>query len=191
MAVNHETTLSPPDPIPDTVNPDVKPETTTGKTPSKSLDPTIATEKEIAPYLESLSRAIITAINTRNFNPSSHPWSEVADTIETNRDAAPKASRPLSKHHLLGVFSWLQTQFPDHRIEVDSVSVVVHKAFVWSRKGSTAEVFINAQATGGPGFPLGVQRKYVNVFEFRFTEERWLAVRETLIDGMGDFMVSP
>ncbi|KAK4621739.1 hypothetical protein CLAFUW4_06829 [Fulvia fulva] len=189
MAVNHEIPVSPPDSMAGITEPAIKPEATSDTTQDTNLDPSIASEKEIAPHLESISRGIINAINTRNFDATSSPWIHVANSIETNRDSGPKGSRTVTKADLLAVFSWLGTEFPDYRIEIDSVSVVVHKAFVWSRKGCTAEVFINAQATGGPGFPLGVQRKYVNVFEFKFGEGRWLAVRETLIDGMGDFMV--
>ncbi|EME43247.1 hypothetical protein DOTSEDRAFT_35551 [Dothistroma septosporum NZE10] len=96
---NQVVTTFAPDQVPNTVRPENKSEFI----PQSNLDHTIASEKEITPYLESLSRDIITANNTRNFFIDSFPWTHVADTIDTNRDSGPTGSRSLSKSQLLAV----------------------------------------------------------------------------------------
>lgn len=160
--------------------------------PTDSPPPTpLSTHTEIATHIESLLRSIIHAINTKDFNPSSPPWTSVAADY---RIACPHMSSPLhltndtfpQTRSIKTKSAWIQSledfsnHYPSAHITIDCLMASV------SQNSGHARAFMECRTTGGPGFPKGKMSKpAMSMYEFRFLEDegRWMFVRETTVSG--------
>lgn len=155
-------------------------------TPSTDIEPErptdlhrSATEEEIRTHIESLVAAAITAINTRNFNSSTPPWTTVAPNFSMPAAIGFRDKASTRAEYVDG-FRKLAHAYPKFQIEALSLESYI------LREAGYAEVYLTAQSCGGPTLPMGMKRKAVSRQEFRRVEGVWLHVCETSFLGIGD-----
>lgn len=143
----------------------------------------IASHTEIATHIESTLRAIVHAINAKDFNPAHPPWDVVAANYRIDCPHNMWQQEPLA---IDSKSAWIQSledfalAFPAAHITIDCLMASV------SQNSGHARCFMECRVTGCPGFPPGVLSKpAMSMHEFQFMEEsgRWMFVRETTISG--------
>ncbi|KAK4611573.1 hypothetical protein CLAFUW4_12976 [Fulvia fulva] len=143
-------------------------------------DPATCCEASVKAYLQDLTMKCMSALNNRNFDPDAPPWrNHLADHFEATANGTTVVR---TKLQALENFACIARQFPEYMNEVERINVVIQRHLAWSRSTKTrsAKVFVNAHTEGRPN-----ARKYVNVYEFRFIDGIWVAVKENLIAGIG------
>ena len=143
-------------------------------------DPATSPEASVKAYLHDLTMECMSALNDRNFDPNAAPWKDhLADTFEATANGTTVIR---TKAQALENFACIAREFPEYRTEVEGIDVVIQRHLAWSRstKPRSAKVFVNAHTEGRPN-----ARKYVNVYEFRFINGIWVAIKENLIAGIG------
>ncbi|KAK4636065.1 hypothetical protein CLAFUW4_00463 [Fulvia fulva] len=133
----------------------------------------------LARHLETIALSFITAINTRNLDPSVAPWStSMVDHFTTGSGTGARPSAT-NKIEMLAGHRKLADANPNFQIRITSFTTFV------SEKIGTAQVVMNAQSTGVPGVPVGLWRNAVTILDFRMVGRRWFGVRESTISGAG------
>lgn len=145
--------------------------------PKKQSSPEASTQ-ETTRHLEEIASTFIEAINSRNFNPDSKPWTQIAPhfTVGSGTGARPNAT---NKTDMLEGHRKLAEANPEFKIRITSFSTTVHENI------GTAQVVMNAASTGVPGVPVGLWRNAVTILDFRLQDGRWLGVRECTMSGLG------
>ncbi|KAF2171806.1 hypothetical protein M409DRAFT_18039 [Zasmidium cellare ATCC 36951] len=125
-------------------------------------------------YLESLVTASIDGLNTRTLS-TSHLWSFVADDFTSSG----MGFAATSKKALEDDYVVYREQFPDHRLEIESMTTTLNSRLI------TGHVYANVLVAGGHGVPIGMSRNVVMVFEFQKCEGRWWLKATTSLPGEG------
>lgn len=143
-----------------------------------SPEPATQQQQETARHLEDIASSFIEAINCRNFDPNTKPWTQIAAhfTVGSGTGARPNAT---NKIDMLHGHSKLADANPSFKIRITSFSTTVHENI------GTAQVVMNAGSTGVPGVPVGMWRNAVTILDFRYIDGRWLGVRECTMSGLG------
>lgn len=134
----------------------------------------------VARQIETHIRAGIDAINTRSFDPSCAPWHALADDFHTINPTGGRVAVD-SKNASLVEMEQICRAYPDHQITIIDLATTIYPERIARR----ADVFMNAEATGGPGLERGISRKFVSCFAFECRNGVWLCVSETSMDGLG------
>lgn len=146
----------------------------------KETSPESATQQqqETVRHLEDIASSFIEAINSRNFDPNTRPWTQIAAhfTVGSGTGARPNAT---NKVDMLEGHRKLADANPSFKIRITSFSTTVHENI------GTAQVIMNAGSTGVPGVPVGMWRNAVTILDFRSIDGRWLGVRECTMSGLG------
>lgn len=125
-------------------------------------------------YLKSLVAAAIDGLNSRTLS-TSPLWSFVADDYTSaGMYYAATSKEGFEKNYL----SYCE-QFPDHRLQIDSMTTTFDSHLI------TGHVYTNVHVTGGHGIPEGMSRHVVIVSEFQKREGRWQLVASTSLPGEG------
>ncbi|KAF2173339.1 hypothetical protein M409DRAFT_17279 [Zasmidium cellare ATCC 36951] len=135
-------------------------------------------QQQTARHLEDIASSFIEAINSRNFDPNTKPWNQIAAhfTVGSGTGARPNATNKLD---MLEGHRKLAEANPMFKIRITSFSTTVHENI------GTAQVVMNAGSTGVPGVPVGMWRNAVTILDFRLLDGRWLGVRECTMSGLG------
>ncbi|KXS95782.1 hypothetical protein AC578_6452 [Pseudocercospora eumusae] len=133
--------------------------------------------------IEQHCRDCINAVNTRNLDANSYPWTRVSPNFHMLNPIGLR-KQAVSRADALDDLRCINEANPSHHIRIAEVTVNTRQ-----KDGEKiAEVFMNAEATGLPGLGDGVARKTVARFEYRLIDGQWMTVSESTMDGMGAFM---
>ena len=119
------------------------------------------------------------AINARHFDCNASPWIYCAKDFEMTSTNASR-SRATNIEQLVGDFERISAGWPAFQIEATKMETHIF------READYAEIYMNAQSSGGPSVPVGMTRKTVSMHEFKKIDGHWVAVRETTFFGIGD-----
>ncbi|KAF2165751.1 hypothetical protein M409DRAFT_55626 [Zasmidium cellare ATCC 36951] len=140
--------------------------------------PETATEEEIISHIESIVASIANAVNERQFDPNTAPWTSVAS--EFSMPAIGFRGEAKSREDYVDGFKNLALPYPNFRIEPLKMESYVLLAVGY------AEVYLTAQSSGGRTLPMGIKRKGIGRHEFRRVDGAWMNVNETSFLGIGD-----
>ena len=154
--------------------------------------------------LETIAREGVDAVNVRNFDESTSPWTSYSPSFEnvTGRSSGPPATwaspslpitprdkrstyiqpqepEPGSLSAFLNFEQGLADANPDYHIEILDVECTFA-----NEQASYAAVIMTAQIHG---LPSGVVRPILGTWDFAYAkdEKRWMATRLTTVHGVG------
>lgn len=139
-------------------------------------------EGRIAAHLEYIMSGIVDAINARNFDPDTFPWTSMVNDFKMIGAGAACVAN--GKTDYINRFKAFSEAHPSANTKILSMETQVYTA------SGYAEVYVNAHSTGGPDIPLELLARSVGVHEFRRMEGgKWMTVGQTTILGIGDGVV--
>lgn len=133
----------------------------------------------ITKHIEDITQAGVAAIVKRNFDTNRYPWTCISDDFLCT-NATVMGATTFDKTGTIEMLRRTTQASPDFRITIFSLSTHLYP------EAGYAEVYVNAEASGGPDSPGSLARRYVSVFEYRQRNGMWLLVKETIINGMAE-----
>lgn len=143
-------------------------------------------------HLCSIIRSYIRAVNIRNLDPASYPWTHLAQNSSLTKFCTDHPINLRGKSATLDF--WAQTfsqdRHRDFQVRILDLDAEIAPVTKKKKKGEfeRARVFMNAEAMGMPGVREGLWRQIMAVFEFRVWQGMWMIVREETIMGKGSRM---
>lgn len=159
------------------------PDNTINSTPSKDF-PQTPEYLQISSHLESLTRAHIHAVNTKNYDITSPAWSNLSPNfISDVRSVCMKNPRRLNRDEYVEQYRGLAQLRPDYHLEVKIISTELK---LLPRGVSRGEVTMSLENTGNPP---GVARMIVVMVEWRRDGEgaAWECVETKAARGVDEF----
>ena len=133
----------------------------------------------VTAHLEDITRAGVAAIVKRDFDIDRYPWTSISDDFRCI-NATVMGATTFDKAGTIEMLQHTVETNPGFQVTIFSLSTHLYQ------EAGYAEVYVNAEASGGPDAPGDIARKYVSVFEYRERSGKWLLVKETVINGMSE-----
>lgn len=125
--------------------------------------------------VENMCHLIVTAINNRDFEPTSPAWN-VTDKYFAAKAAFANWPRETDLLHLLECYERHTTLNPQYSLKLDDVTIKIDE------KRRCAKAFVNLLSDG---IPPGTVRQSVGVLDFVLREDdKWYCLRYQCLPGM-------